>query len=491
MWPSAVFAWPGCTNPVGPDVIVGDMQAVANFTGDGTYDVFSFATYSCNIGNQGVTWVSSTNMHPVVGQNMFKYKNSGGYARFEQVGQSWLKHTFLALTDSLCCTCNGQGGSVLGTGCADPYTAGRNASQGDAGPKWQVNASNGVFTYPPANPAWSGSTARRLKCKVVDLESTAGGAGANVRFFGECQYVTQDDATAGNKNNNASYREVSMNGSGTAWSIANLASTQREKPGIRAWKAIDSSVTETDINVAGDGLFIVSSKATSLGGGIYHYEFAVQNLNSDRSGGSFSVPLPADANLSVTNIGFHDVDYHSGDGIGGVNFSGVDWPGVVSASAVTWSTENFNANANANALRWGTLYNFRFDVNLPPGNGLATIDFFKNTPLPNTVSGLAVVPQPDCNGNNVADATDIATATSQDLNGNLIPDECEVPVDPCHEADLNASNTIDIDDLVIVITNWGPCAGACPPYCLGDVNHECQVNIDDLVIIITEWGPCN
>ena len=34
-------------------------------------------------------------------------------------------------------------------------------------------------------------------------------------------------------------------------------------------------------------------------------------------------------------------------------------------------------NANANALRWGTLYNFRFDSNRPPQTVSATIGFFK------------------------------------------------------------------------------------------------------------------
>ena len=33
---------------------------------------------------------------------------------------------------------------------------------------------------------------------------------------------------------------------------------------------------------------------------------------------------------------------------------------------MTWSTETFATNQNANAIRWGTLYNFRFDADRPP-----------------------------------------------------------------------------------------------------------------------------
>ena len=41
------------------------------------------------------------------------------------------------------------------------------------------------------------------------------------------------------------------------------------------------------------------------------------------------------------------------------------------------SSETFAQNQNANALRWGTLYNFRFDSNRAPQAANATISFFK------------------------------------------------------------------------------------------------------------------
>ena len=52
---------------------------------------------------------------------------------------------------------------------------------------------------------------------------------------------------------------------------------------------------------------------------------------------------------------------------------------------MTWSSETFAQNPNANAIRWGTLYNFRFDSNRPPQTMNATLGFFK-TGAPITVS---------------------------------------------------------------------------------------------------------
>src|SRR5436190_3535268 len=121
-----------CGKCVGPDVIVGDIQETANFTNVGAIDAFSFGTISCNVGDTTCSWAKGTNMHPVVGQNLFKFKNTGSYNKFEQLGQSFLKHTFCTLAQNTCgCTCQGPGScgggpEVLYIGCSDPYTAGRN-----------------------------------------------------------------------------------------------------------------------------------------------------------------------------------------------------------------------------------------------------------------------------------------------------------------------------------------------------------------------------
>jgi hypothetical protein len=58
---------------------------------------------------------------------------------------------------------------------------------------------------------------------------------------------------------------------------------------------------------------------------------------------------------------------------------------------VTWATQTFAENQSANALRWGTLYNFRFDASAPPTMGTVNIELFKpGTPNSVAISGLPV-----------------------------------------------------------------------------------------------------
>lgn len=362
----------GCTPSPGPDVIVGDLTGPANYAANGAFEALAIGTFSCNIGNVWLNWFANTNQHPVIGGNLFKLKQVDGSWRFEQIGQSWLKHGFFALSDSLCCPCEQPtDGTHLGVGCADPYTAARNGTQSPLGPKWQVNASTGFFNYPPANPAWSGSTARRLQVRITDLEPSS----SSVRYFGSAMYITPDDAAAGNKNNNESYRQVTVSGSGSAWTFGFTGQTVRMQPGILAWQNTDPTVITETIDIVDDGRFIIAYQVTDLGNNRWHYEYAVYNQNSHRSGQTFSIPIPA--GVTVTNIGFHDVEYLNGDGPGNVNYDGTDWTAVVANGAITWSTQTFDQNQSANALRWGTLYNFRFDANTPPMRGTGTIGLFR------------------------------------------------------------------------------------------------------------------
>jgi hypothetical protein len=360
-----------CSPAQGPDVIVGEINGVSNYNGANGLDAISLGTTSCNLGNVWVEWIASTNHHPAISGNLYRYHVVSGAGRFEQIGLSWLKHGFYALSLNLCCPfCEETDGSHLGVGCADPYTSDRNGTQSGLGPRYQVDAHTGIFAYPPADPGYSGTMARRCQFPASDVDTSAG-----ARYFGECQYVCQDDAAAGNNNNNASWRELTVSGGGTDFLFALSGPTAREQSAIEAWTSCESGVTLVDTQVPGDGLFHVAYKTTSLGGGQYHYEIAIHNLDSDRCGGSFSIPISA--GVSVTNVGFHDVAYHDGDGNGNATFSGTDWVGTLSGGALTWACESQATNNNANAIRWGSAYNFRFDANAAPVAGTATLGLWK------------------------------------------------------------------------------------------------------------------
>jgi hypothetical protein len=142
--------------------------------------------------------------------------------------------------------------------------------------------------------------------------------------------------------------------------------------------------------------FWVGGKATDNGDGTWHYEYAVFNLNADRAGGSFSVPLPA--GVRVSNIGFHGVFAHSGEPYPNTAANMDAWPGVASGGRVTWTCpEPFQLpnGDNANALRWGTMYNFRFDANVAPTSGSARVGLFKPAPAPAPTQAVAAnIPTP-------------------------------------------------------------------------------------------------
>ncbi len=367
---------------IGPDVIVGDLPATSNWGAVGGIRAYSVGTTSCNIGDTNLDWISGNNRHPVIGQNLYRLKDG----RFEMIGQSWLKHGFFALSGSLCFNdCQGTSGSQLGVHCSDPYSSGLNGSRGGLGPKYQVNATNGDFTYPPTQPSSNSTIGRRLQVQETDV-NPALNSGAS--YFVEGHYVTPDDATSGNGLNNASYREAVVTGG--SFNLSLTGTTVRELAAINAWPVHDPP-TGSDLMIAdkqdipSDGRFTIVSKATELGGGMWHYEYAVHNLNSHRSARSFSIPLPSGAN--VTNVGFHDVDYHSGE-----PFDGTDWAVNIASDSITWSTDTFATNANANALRWGTMYNFRFDCDCPPDRDSGTLGLFR-TGAPNSTNFTAAIPE--------------------------------------------------------------------------------------------------
>ena len=91
------------------------------------------------------------------------------------------------------------------------------------------------------------------------------------------------------------------------------------------------------------------------------------------------MPLGAATNLS--NLGFHAPPQHPGwanDGtVGSAGYSSTPWTPTQSTNAITWTSETFAQNQNANAIRWGTLYNFRFDSDRPPQTTSATVGFYK------------------------------------------------------------------------------------------------------------------
>ena len=366
-----------------PDVIVGDLPDVARLGRVGNMTAFAVATTSCNVGSCWLEWFQFNERHPVIGQNVYRLKDG----RFEMIGMGWLKHGFFALSQELCSSdCESTSGEYLGINCSDPYDANLNGNQNRLGPRYEVNAFTGDFNYPFTGINQTGDNIfKRIQLHDDDLDPSLN---AGAQYFVEGQYVTPDDAAAGNGNNNVSYRTVDVLGSGGFFAIDVTGSTVRTRPAIFAWKASDLSVQLTPNLVPGEGVFYVASQAYDNGNGTWDYEYAVYNQNSYRGIGRFRVPLPAGA--AITNIDFHDVDYHSGE-----LQDGTDWPATQPATGpnyIEWKTDDYAPGTFPNVINWGTVYNFRFTADVPPVTQSAEVGFWR----PDAVNEMAVtakVPQ--------------------------------------------------------------------------------------------------
>jgi len=381
----------------GPDVIVGDLEDVNQLDPQavGTQVGLAIGTDSCNNGDQPIDWFALPSVdHPIVPQNL--YRMSGGadnQERFEQIGQSWVKHTFEALEDFVCGTCNTSGcetGTHLCPGCSDPYVSFLNGNQDQIGSRAWINPFTGSF---PANANdHSGHTHNAVSHRIlVETSDLSPGGNPGATYFGEAAYITpheyswcQSHPGQCNMFNNFSYRQFSVSGGPTVFNFSPVSSTVRMEAAIQAWAATGATVNQVEPDPGNDGIFFVGYKVTGPNAGVWHYEYAVFNENLDRGIQSFQVFFSAFA-PPLDNIGFHAPPQHPGwpqDGtVGDAGYSGTPWPFTLDFQnapfSITWNTETFGQNQNANAIRWGTLYNFRFDSSAPPATSSATIGFFK------------------------------------------------------------------------------------------------------------------
>ena len=433
----------GGSGVIGPDVIVGAIPDISKYgsvvSGGQTIMAYAIGTTSCNIGDELLDWYASPdNRHPFITQNIYRIK--GG--RIQQIGLGWGKHGFVALQDSLCGPCTpAPSGTWLGIGCSDPYSSGLNGSQSGLGTRSEVNAATGYFPGTPnaGMPAAPATIGRRIQVNAVDL-NPALNTGAT--YLVEGQYIHSGDAARSNDNNNASWRAATV-GSLTsgAYTITLTGPTVQQQPAINAWRAADAAVTLVNADVADDGRFILGYKVSQNPNGSWHYEYAVQNFSSDRSGRSFEVPLPV--NAGVSNIGFSDVFYHSGD-----PYDGTNWTVTTSGGAIRWTGPTHATSPNGNALRFSTIYNFWFDANVPPTAGNAALGLFKPG-----AAGAA---------NSIAIAAQVPTVVT--LPG-----------------DLNGDGLVNAADLSALLGNWGGTG-------VGDVNGDGTVGAADLAALLSAWS---
>lgn len=423
----------------GPDVVVsiiGNSSDAWRYYGViGSTHAYAFATTSCNIGDTELLWYDHDNIgspgsdqHPVIAQNLFRLKNG----RLEQVGVSWLKHGFCAVNEFTCGACQQTSCDTLGLDCADTYTAGLNGSATWRGARSEVNATTGDFPYPSILTATGDAAIRgRLQVDNADI-SPALNAGA--RYFVEVTYIAKDDLAAGNGLNSVSWREINVP---AVNSIGFAAPTVVGQPAIHAWKDADPTVEVQTNAAANDGTFYLAYKTSDLGGGMWRYEYAAYNYNSDRSGQGLFIPVGP--GVQISNIGFKDIDHHSGE-----PYANTDWIATTTGCGIQWQTDDFATDPNANALRWGTMFNFWFDANAAPQAGMAELSLFAPGVEPfigfsvMAPSSACSITDSDCDGD--TDLVDFAQLQKCLPTGALpLGDACRV-----FDGDCNA--ILDLDD---------------------------------------------
>ncbi|MFO0972652.1 MAG: hypothetical protein U1A27_04310 [Phycisphaerae bacterium] len=437
----------------GPDIIVCDITSVGQFgrvgaAPDGTVGI-AIGTLQSNKGDVPLNWQPlPATTHPLIGQNLYRVTVVDGATRFEQIGQSWLMNSFCPLALSTCFACSGSGGPCdphLWAGCSSSHTSNSQAETSNLSPRGKVNPFTGSYASDINSHLGHTHSAIAHRLEVADADLQTPGAS----YYIEAQIVTPDDAAAGNGTNNASYRPLAVgavqpNG---VYPLTLPSPAVAELPAIRAW----STAAQTDVDPlpGSDGRIIVACEVSPRPGGGWHYEYAIHNLNLAAAVGSFSVPVGACA--AVTGVGFHAVANHAASE-GSPSYANDPWSAVQTPSSISWATpETFAVNPNGNALRWGTLDNFRFDSDQPPVDVSATVGLF-------AVAGSALV---------TVKGPAAAPPVDGDVDGNCL------------------ANTGDVPPFVAVLLGLDGDAGR---HARSDLNHDGSADGGDVQLFVTAIG---
>jgi hypothetical protein len=311
------------------------------------------ATTACNNGEVIVPWnAPMEETHPFIGLALYREKDGA----LEMIGQNWVKHAWYALANDDCdLGCDGGGGTYMEIGCSDTYSAANNASRYYLGPREEVDphiasweACGSFFDATPVDCERDylgiepDEVAHRLEVDDVDLGDTT----ATYLYEG-VYFVADDDSLY----NNIGWRECTMTWSGTDWDFTDVGGGLDVILGapIFTWgDAHDSTLVSPD-----DGWMFHSVKVTDLGGGSWHYEYAVYNRTCGRGMRLFEVPITG---AVVSNIGFHDIDHKPE----------TDWSSSFTSDRISWWTDDYATVPDAPALFYQTQFNFRFDADRPP-----------------------------------------------------------------------------------------------------------------------------
>ena len=354
----------------GKDVSLGILGGIYRMGRTGSYPNgtcgLAMSTTSCNVGSIDLPWLAPMNPdHPFIG---FLVVRDEGDRMVQVSDRSYVKHGYYALSSSQCSTClHPSNGDFLGIGCSDTYGTGSNGSDTYLGPAEEINPWTGFWDpvcshfdrgEPPASPPFDCDGSRSSinpadpLGHIIHVRDSAFQPAGNYYF--SAHYVLRGEPDNVRENNWGS-RYFSPSWTGSSWNISvpseGSGNTKVDGSVLNRWSG--ASVTSAT-NGDDDGRVYLGVKTTNLGGGIYHYEYALHNRDNARGISSFSIPVCPGA--AVTNESFRDIDALAGN----------DWTVTRTTTDLVFSTTN-------NPLGWNSIFNFSFDAAAPPGGNVSAL----------------------------------------------------------------------------------------------------------------------
>jgi hypothetical protein len=323
--------------------------------------------------NRAIAPASPVGPHPFLVLNF--YRLSGGV--LEQIGRSDVKHAYFSTNE----ICGCAPGNILYAGCHDVYGVNTNFDRFNLAPRSEVNthaaswSSYGShFDGTPVDDVRDhggdpdhDSFEHRLVVMEPDLQMPL------ARYFYDGWYLGPNDPNLGNS---MGHREVDPTFSGSTWTFpaTSGATTQGSILDVLVDPTNVQPGESTELLDTGEGRVHLVAVTSNIGGGSYHYEYALMNFDFERQVQSFSLPIGAH---TVSNTGFDDGDTSAAN----------DWTPSIANGKVTWTAPL------GHALDFGMLFNFRLDAPAAPGELFATL-----TPLqvgPPATVAVRTLPEPD------------------------------------------------------------------------------------------------
>jgi hypothetical protein len=325
----------------------------------------------CNNGTVNLPWFGSSGgvMVETYPKIAFLLARESDGRMVQISGKSYLKHSRTAFNfsgNNPCGPCQSGPSQTFRIGCYDVYSSGFNGNRSNLGPTTEIDpwlgswnpqgsyfdiGDPGQFGYPaPADSTQSlsvsGWDAVKNRMEVQEQDLIVPGT-----FYGQNHLMILGEPVA-NRDNNLVSRPLTFGWNGTVWSVS-LQGTSVQGSVLERWSG---ATTAKAGNGSDDGRFLVAVKVTGPVDGMWHYEYAVHNLDNHRGGAALRIPVCATAR--VENLGFHDIDSNA------LN----DWTPVRVGDSL-----EFQATAG-NPLDWNTFYNVWFDSDAAPVTGTVEID---------------------------------------------------------------------------------------------------------------------